>query len=670
MVRIFLIVNIMLLFAFQARLFAFTEEQPPAPYGNFIPDNPDFKPVREAFKSFNFLKAIQETEQLMRQRNNPENAELAAYLLGDLYLTMAERNRPLLFKNAVNAYRNARIRYPDSESALPTLMKMGMVYTKSALYYEALASYDRIIKNHPKSPYVIPARIFRGDVYLKWGKLDKAIQAFDDIDPVILSEEDRVGLLLKYAEVYFLMDQLETAYEYYKLISLQNVIIQSSPNDLYQYGVTAYRSQSFKIAREALFILNNKYPRGSHSLLAMARIGDSYRLEGQLERAKKAYAEVYAARKNKAGYNVSNLVASVGILHLEGCNKTQCVPMQALKTENGRSALKKIKETSLFLLKKQRSAFTESLVMEAALALEEHAIYEDAHTLLSLMKPKRVKTDFQKAIADALHRTTLLSVNRLLDKEAFTEAIKLYYGHQDAFTKDILAGEMGLKLSIGFARTGLYQASTHLLLSITNDVKNVHQQKALLQLAQNSFHQNEYAEAKKQIKKYRTLYSKGPEWSSLELLLAEMAYQEGKTVQAIKAYSRWLIRYPGHQKRTEILIRLADAYVKSKNYSQAVIIYEKAVSEEKSPISGLSIKIADAYFRLKNYKNSLPYYKKAIQEGGTAEQIDWATFQLAQSYEKLGLKEKGVPFYEGLEKNAAEGLIQALSRQKTLEPAF
>ncbi|MFQ5588255.1 MAG: tetratricopeptide repeat protein [Nitrospiria bacterium] len=671
MPRVLITAVFLLLVSFQTDLHAFIEiEKMLTPQGNFIPGGSAFKPVRTAFKGFAFEKAIWETEKLMRHRKNPEVSEAAAYLLGDLYWVIAKKNRPLLYKKAISAYRDARIRYPDSERSQTALMRMGVVYTKIAFYYEALGSYDRIIKKHPLSPYVVPARILRGHVYLKWEKFDKAIEALDEINPAALSEAERTGLLLNYAGGYFLMEKPRAAYEYYKLVSLQNPILQSSQKHLYQYGLSAYRSKTYKIAREALFILHNKYPRGNYSLLAMARIGDAYRLEGQLKRAKKAYKHVYAARKNKYGYNRSNLIAAVGTLHLEGCEKARCRAERALQSEAGRLALKKIKKTSHFLIRKQRSSFSENLILEAALALERHAIFEPSFHLARLLKPEKVKTLFHKKVSRLADRVAIASVNQLLNKDKTVEALGIFYQRREVFLPGILTGRMGLELARGFARAALYQEAVDLLLPIIEMSDNPYRQIALFRTIESYFHQNDYPAAEKQIKAYLSLYPNSLDIPALRILSAEISFKQGKKITAVKKYNRWLMRYKTHKKRTEILTRLADAYVAVGNLKQAAIIYEKAKRQTSKRIPGLAIKIADTLFRLKQYQRSLPYYRDAIEEGVSAEQVDWATFQLAQSYEKLGKKDKGTLLYENLGKNAAEHLIQAVSKQKTAKPAL
>ncbi len=648
--------------------FSSIEPESLAPQKDFIPDDPAFQAAKTAFNSFNFEKAVHEIKRLIRKKKDEKHSETAAYLLGDLYLVIAERNKPMAFKDALNAYRNARIRHPMSDRALPTLMKMGQIYTKISLFYEALASFDRIINKHPESPYIIPARMLRGNVYLNWGKWEKAIQAYDDIEPAALSSEERVALLLNYAEVYFQMENLKTAYEYYQLVPLQNPVLQSSPLDLYQYGITAYRSNAYKIAREALFILHNKYPQSRFSLLAMARIGDAYRLDQDLKRAEKAYQQVYLERKNKRGYNRSNLIAAVGMLHLVGCQNGHCIPGQALQKEKGRFALQKIEETSHFLMTKQRSDFTESMILEAAQALERHGIFESSLKLARMIQPEKAKTAFHKKAQTLLNRTALSSTNQLLQQGKHLEALDIYYHHHEIFTPERLMEETGINLSRGFIETGLYQESIQLLVPIVQSKNNPHRQKALFVLAQNYYAQNRYVTAKETLQSYLTEYKTGAERAEAHQLLADITYQNGNKTDAIKKYNRWLMKYPGHFKRKEILIRLADTYSETGNLKQALVIYQKANQERGEKPAGLSLKIADTFFRLKNFRKSAHYYNAALQEKIPKEQKEWASFQLAQSYEKLGLNEKGAPLYEQLGKNAEERIIQTLSKHKIEDP--
>ena len=662
-------------------LHAEIQHKPLAPQGNFIPEDPAFKAVADAYKGFNFAKALKETERLNRHPKTSEIAETAAFLMGDLYLVMAERGRPLLFRKALDAYREANFRYPESKRTLPTLIKMGMIFSREALYYEALATFDRIITKHPNSPYVIPAQINKGEVYLQWGKYEKAILAFDEINPAVLSQQEANFLLLNYAEAYYLMNAYATAFEYYKLVSPQNPVLQASKKALYQYGISAYASKAYTESREVLFILHNKYPKSVYSLLALARIGDSLRLQGKTARAKKVYQQVHAATGKRPNHKSANLIAAIGEFHLSGCDPVRpetpepvCFKGRALSTESGQDIYEQIKTSTHVLLHqlKNRPAFVDRLIFESALALEQHGIFTESLKIKKALIQQTISKPLKKKIKKALPQTAVAAADELLEKGQSIAALKIYYSNPDYFSAQVLRGRTGLKLGIAFSESGLYQESVNLLAPIAgrraHQARNTQQEKALFYLVKTYYKQEKYVDAEQERRAFMKRYPKSAKIPQLQHLSAKAAFAQGKTKQAIKKFKTWLRRYPESPEQALVFMDLGDAYAKDGNPDQALESYLKIDEKKRKTTPGLYLRIADTFFKLKNYKRSIAFYTKIIETSPEDEDVRWATFQLAQSYEKLGMKDKGHPIYSRLETDS-QGIIRALSEQKAVELA-
>lgn len=669
MIRFIILIFFLVQFLFQGDLHAKFSDELLAPQGDFISHDPAFKPIRIAFDKFDFNTAIRATKRLIEtSRLNAKNAEDATYLLGDIYLYMAERKRSFFFKEAIDAYGSARIKYPHSKRALPSLMQIGMIYAKVKLYYEALGSFNRLIRIDPTSDLAIPARMKRGEIYIEWKKFDKAIIEFDQVNPALLDRDAGATLLLNYSEAYYQKGDLEDAYNYYSLLSLQNPILQMSQSALYQYGITAHHAQLYLVAREAFFILHNKYPRGDHSLLSMARIGDTYRLQVKLKRAIKSYAQVDSAHRTSGRYENAILVAAIGKLHLSGCQVEPCMPGHPLTTERGRLAYQKIKAISQSLLKKKDPPpFTDRLVLEAVIALEQHSFYSDALNLSNDLSQLKLRPPFKKKVLKTINRTAVKAVNLLIQQNKNAKALGIFYHNRKAFTPRILRGKTGIRLGIGFARSGYFAEAIKLLSPIANTNTGSDHEEARFLLTKAYFTQTEYRLAQNHLKSFVERYPRSKYIPNLELLVSKMLINQNKRLDAIKKYTQWLSRYPKQSQRAEALNRLGDAYLAEGELKQALNFYQKIISEKLKMIPGLHLTIGDTFFRLKNYKMAISHYTNAIEEGGMPESVNWATFQLAQSYEKSGLKTKGLPLYAQLEKEAIESLIKALSAQKKVE---
>lgn len=648
-----------------------------APRGNFVPKDPAFKSITRSLKSLNFRKAIQETKDLNRNHKTPKIVEAAAFLIGDLYLTLAEREHPRLFQKALNAYREATGRYPKSKRTAPSLMRMGMIFSREAFYYEAIATFDRIIKKYPNSAYVFPAQINKGRAYFQWKKYDKAITAFDKINTAILSQQESTILRLNYANIYYLKKEYQTAFGYYKLISPQDPILQNSKKALYQYGISAYQSEAHTDSRELLFILNNKYPKTTYSLLALARIGDSLRIQGKIPQAKKTYQQVYAVRGRQYHRESANLIAAIGEFHIAGCAPVRpksftslCFKGRALNTEPGRLAYDKIRHAvdKLLSRKKKRPHLVDRLILETATALEQHEMFPESLKIKKTLIKQKITKPLKEMIEKLLPQTAIASINQFFEKGDDIEALNIYYSNQDYFS-EVLKGSTGLNLGIALVRLELYQEAIDLLSPIARHIqkeKAGQREKALFYLVTTYYKQEKYVTAERQRQLFIKEYPKSGRIPHLQHLSAKASFTQGKTKLAIKKFSLWLARYAKSSERTLVLMDLGDAYLESKDLNQALESYLKIEESKQKMTSGLYLKIADTFFKLKNYKKSISFYTKTITVGKEDEAVNWASFQVAQSYEKLGMRDKGHPIYSRLE-TKSQGIIRVLSEQKAVE---
>ena len=101
MPSIFLLISILLsTLAFQTNVGA-EILLPSGEVSDFIPKEKEFDEIRKQYEDFNYTGAIHLAETLKKQRENKNIAKKAAFLLGDIYLDIAEHGRPINYKMAL-----------------------------------------------------------------------------------------------------------------------------------------------------------------------------------------------------------------------------------------------------------------------------------------------------------------------------------------------------------------------------------------------------------------------------------------------------------------------------------------------------------------------------------------------------------------------------------------
>ena len=636
-----------------------------------IPAGRIFASLRDAYGQFHFDRAIREAKRLKWQRTDPAAAEAAAYILGELYTAMAERGRPLRYKDAISALRDARVRYPRSSRALPALWKIGKLYIRRGLYYEALASFRRILKKHPDSRYAVPARLGIAETYLAWEKWEKGIAALDRLDPTRLASARRITLLLGYADAHYHLGDMAAAYRYYRLISPKAERLTQSPKQLLQYGSAAFEAGDYQRARTVLTTLYRRYPRSPEAPLALVRIGDAWRLERFGQPAKKFYDEVLTLKRDRPGALYARLAAAVGKLHLAGCRPRpvlvtaaacRAIRAKVLQSPAGIDALSEIrKAVGALLAAPERSLLRDELLLEAVRAMEQHGAYTAALAAEEAILEKRIPFRFRKKLEAALETTVVNAAAQQIQEKGDLELLAIYFRYPDRFSPKGTGPQIRFEIGLGLQAAGLFKEAAALMAQIAQDRKEPLAEAALFHLTQNRFLQGDYRNAETSLTTYLRRYPKGRHTPSLLALAARTADQQGRTKEAIGRYKAWLKRYPAHPLRKTLRSLLAEAYETVGKRKAAIAAYHRLISEEDPPNPAWIMKIADLYYLSGDYPKAADFYrrsKKAAQDGKGAE---WAVLQLAKVQRILGRRDSGQAALMRLAKEAEDPLIRAVS---------
>lgn len=644
----------------------------------FIPSDPDFEAVKKAYKEFNYPAAIRLTKALRRQRKDLEIAKKAAFLLGDIYFDIANNGRPFEYKHALVAFQSARSRYRNSEEAIHTLWKIGTIYLNQRLFYEALASFNMILKKHPLSPFVIEAQYGKAQTFLAWRKYDKAIAEYDLVDPTKLNHAEKMALLLGYGDTYQQMHMVNMSYRYYKLVPVDDAILEKLPATIFQYGVSALRSEDYRRAITLLSILQKRYPGGPNTLQALAQIGNAWRLQGMSHRAKNIYKVVRRSQKRNTNGQLAKITAEVGTLHLAGCSprpillsESDCNKMNPLSSKTGLAALKRIKKNANILFShfdkpslRTRTHLIESVLLETMAALEQHGAYTLSLQIKAQLIQKKIHKRTRKKVEDSFQQTVMKATSQLLAQDDPFAVLTTFFAHRSQYSGEALNNHTGLQIGIRLTKAGFYQEAVNILEPITALKHDMTSEKALYYLVKANYGRGDYQAAEQNLQSHIKIYPASKKNSALQIISAEISWHEGLKTQAIKKYRLWLGQYPQDKRAGDVRLTLARSHEQNGELSQAIENYLKVLMVGNEKTAKIRLKIADLYFKLNKYKKAATYYEQALKLSQVGSEKEWAEVQLANSYAALGQPYLGRPLFTRLAKQAADDIIKNFSEQK------
>ncbi|MBI3605010.1 MAG: tetratricopeptide repeat protein [Nitrospirae bacterium] len=206
------------------------------------------KTVLTSYQAKEFQTALRDLK-IIQSHLTGKEAEFAAFLEGDLYMQVSKDGEDQEAQQALSSFNEAMIHYPKSPYTVTALWKIGNIYAKRKLYYEAIGSFKRIVSRYPGHPYALKAKTGIAQTYSTWGKWKEAlphyIQLHLNIDKAPLN--DQPGILAGLAESLFHLGQYEDAYKSYEETDNRFPdYLGARSIYLFHYAETSYQYREFK----------------------------------------------------------------------------------------------------------------------------------------------------------------------------------------------------------------------------------------------------------------------------------------------------------------------------------------------------------------------------------------------------------------------------------------
>lgn len=636
---------------------------------NYAPDGADpFKAILEAYHAGQFSRAISETDRLLQQLAEGPLSETASFLRGDLYLKWAETGQPDHLQDALAAFKEAQLRYPDSENAIRSLWRIGQIYRKLGLYYESIGSFKRILLRHPNSRFALSARIGIAETYQRWKKWKEADNTYEQIDLRSLSKEDQVSVLLGHADSLYHQNNFEAAYRKYER-GRALTDPPATPVILFQHAESAYRTGRTARAREIFLDLLTLSPTDPLAPVALAKTGDTWRQEGEFDKASLIYLEVQSSIAPNPSGGLAKLVASIGQLAIQECGAPlphkHSFDCQAIRDrEDIREALGLMEKQATAVL---QAPFLEGVAQETLMeAIEQFRIYGALPAALELESRFLALLPFSyfRLRLAALHRKTISEeVGRLAKEEDDLKIVALFHARSSDFTPPMLTGPTGLQVGISHSRLGLYAQSIDLYAPIAATPSNPLSEEALFLLGKSLLEKRDYPQAEQKFNAFLKRYPKSRRISPLLIDLGTALDQQGKHHRAVEIYNDWLRKYPNHPDEERVSLRLAKAYRLKGDFRKEAAIYLKWINRNPAAAADLSLPLGSAFYRLKEYQKAIQAYQTALKEKTGNPEGDWIQLQIAKSYRALGQKSRGRALFDQLSQNAKDPLVRQMAAE-------
>jgi tetratricopeptide (TPR) repeat protein len=656
---------------------------PPGYAESMSADDP-LQPVLSLYRSGDYAGALFQAEEVAGQLSPLDPlAETVAFLLGDLHFKSVETlggSEPLYA--SISAFQSAILNYRESQNAIRALIRMGEVYRALKFYPESLATFRRVLIKHPKSRFVLPARLGMADTYRDWGKLKETEDTYKLIRNMKLSKAERMSVNRGEADIAYQSGNLKRAYQKYREMGARPTDYgEEDRRTLFQFGQAAYQTGHDKQAREVLLAYYNTFSGDEMSPIALAQVGETWRRAKKDKGAGPAYESIrntfLLMKASSPGEIAGKLLNEVGALgrkkecpaKLPQIRPSDCIPIAEAE---GSGALPRGVKEVIALSRELIQAVPllpvyQETIFSAARALRSQGLVDTPFELEDRLRLPRVgieQTAFQKQVHATFRKTMQEVVGELGKAGGDQKVVDLFYRYPAAFSPAMKTGPTGMQVAESMTETGLPSAAAEIYEAIASTTRHAGAEEALARLAAIRASQGEQVDAHRNVTQFLARYPTRREAPSMVQAFGDLLAEEGETDLAIEKYRDWLTRYPGHPDESRVLLSLARGYVRKGALLEAAETYERFFSVEMAPTSQAYLEAADVSYELERYKDASGYYESALKADPGFSYAGWSELQLANSYRALGQIERSQEIYVRLSEQATDPVIKQLAATK------
>jgi tetratricopeptide (TPR) repeat protein len=656
-----------------------------------------FREVIYAYFGDNLPLAIAKTKALQQQERPV--GEVASFLLGELYLKQADQGEEEAIPQAMVSFQKAIADYPRSKHVPFGYLKIGGIYARQKLFYEAIGHFNRVLDRTSQDRFTRQAQMEIAHAYRAWGKWPDAKAAYETLLRIRpLDRDTKSEAMLGYADALYQGGLFDRARQYYQVAASVDPSYRfRDPISLFQFGEAAYRTQQWAQAKKLLLDFYNIHPK--HPLAPVAAL----RAHALFQAREKAQPVALAApslpplmdetlngldvkpeeKETDELFNLAQILLSVE--SLKACTKETLSDPKAAKITTdlflnddsvpcamplAKQAFLPALELSdpyrheirthamLLLENNPPSTTSQGVLLEAVNELQKYkeiaAIVEiEAAMLVNLPAFSPYRYKIQNGLNDAL-------THQLGDIQDPMTVITIYHTYGPAFTKDMLEGEPGFIIAMSHAKAGLLSPAAELLRPIADNYKHPLSDEALFQLGQVFSQLGDDENARAAFEQYQRRSRVGRHRALSHL--GEIYFRQGEIERAIALYQDWLRKNPNDPNRKAVYLELANVHRFRNDFDKEIQTYLQWIEDDPHGEGLPHLKLADAYFQAGQYQKAVESYRLIVHNPKEErEAVEWAQLRLAMTYEQLGAYDQGKRLFRAILQTGKDPLIKRMA---------
>lgn len=612
--------------------------------------------ARELFQQERYKEALSNLRYFMDKYPRSGLADAVSFLIGDSYFYLAKEGTLTSYQPAVDAYQLALALYPESEEVPRGLFQLADSFREMAYYYEAEENYQLLMDEYPNAEYILDAHFWMAENFFKDGEFEEARDQFQRFITKY-PQGDQLKMkraVFRVADCYVgLKDYGRAQKGYEKALNRWPTHAGLFPETLFNMGLSYLKNGHYSKARSVLLVALNIFPEQDYNHIVLAKIGDTYKMEGRVEEALKVYSQNTVLYPESEGALISEIkMADIGVKNPGFFSFDQYLdPLRVYQRIIEKYPTTDLAEEALF---KQGFAFSKQKKYQEAIA-----------TLMTVLE-EYPDSDLSRKCFFSLQENLYKLVDSYFSEEKYYAILGLYRKYENPFLVETKNTRTLFQTGESFRQGGLYDKA----LELYGKARRIYprsypEDELILRMGEVYLLKKEYAKAERMFEK---LIENFPESSYRKLAfhnLADTYYGQESYNEARHAY---LTALEGQQRIPRDIrgfFYLGKCYQALGNVSLTIDAYRNAIRVaehlgEDQGEQGFVIKsyfqLADCLYQNRKYLEAIKVYTQAVERYSEDDRVQWALYRIAESYRKVG---KGKADIESLKKVVSKGEREA-----------
>ncbi|MDY7034128.1 MAG: tetratricopeptide repeat protein [Thermodesulfobacteriota bacterium] len=627
-----------------------------------------FGAASQLYQENRFVEAIEKLESLRKLFPQSQYAQDAAFLIGDCHFYSALKFKSGRYNSAIDAYRTALRRYPDSARGPWAAFQIGESFWMMNILYEAEAGFRIVVDKYPKSKYAPQAQIRIAECMSRNQKHKAAVKEFKKFLTHYHKNDQLQQAEFGIADAYTQLKDFISALEYYqKAVKKWPKYPNTHSETLFNMGYTYFHINEYKKAIDTFLKFLNIFPKDNLRSEVLMYMGDALQKQRETEAALGFYAEALAESSDDEDLWRTRLkMADLGVVKPD-----LKVPSSIFNYDAFINPLKTYEEISKRFMGAPLGNI--GLLKEGLFHLKHNRPIEAIQKFKQLLQDSPNDPLSQGARLH-LQDACVKAIDIYYQKKQFLSVVKNYLESFDPFIKDVADAKTLLQVGMSYEELGLNDGARKAYQKILQGrQKGQYADLITLKTAKLYLLDGEYEKAEKTLGGFADKYPESQYLVDVLHIIGDILYKKGDIQRAVQMYLSALKKFKGHNRETETYYFLGNAFKKLKSHDKAIWAYKNVILSSRQHVDKEKntedivlesyVKLGDSYYENRRYSEALKAYIQAKRHLNKDERALWVSFQIANCYLTLTKEKEAVQTLQGLKQESDDEFWRTLASQ-------